>query len=475
MRRSCVLILSQRNSRISQSSVFGAGMAISSDKEVLDDAEERRASPVPSRTLPGYIPGMPRPMTPRDFDPDDQRSHSTTPRATSPMIASVTDSGVSSVPNSVGSTPRRRNSTSTQSRPAPLPLSSSTSPLFIQRSTNGRQTPDGNNRENQITEFDNPLNSSLLTRRRPASPLSGPPFQPLAVSSRPGTPSNVTWTSNPSANQKSPSHVKNDSWTSIDSPAILGAFDRPTNGVRSVHSPVFPDSPMFENGQSSTGSSNNLVSLHDNRPPSSVSTDFSSPNRPIRSVTPTQNASRSPVSPTFSEPSTPSKNGSTRSSKQNPLSSLLNLGTIPPLVFSSLANSSRSSLASDGSSYHTWDGEKDHCLALFSEANASQSVWHDLSNSDKSVSPTPGGLADDEWDAEEIVSRHAGLRKFDFAVIQERLVSAAMAKNNGQEGRERAPSSLRRRRPSTSQSNYSTNGRDHRVCFFHICLSVQFY
>jgi hypothetical protein len=471
-------LLSQRNSIISQSSVFGAGMAISSDKEVLNDPEERRASPVPSRILPGYIPGMPRPMTPRDFDPDDQRSHSTTPRATSPIIASVTDSLASSIPHSIGSTRPRHNSTSSQSQPSSLPLSSSTPPLFLQRSTNGRQTPDGGNRENQITEFDSPLNSSLLTRRRPASPLSGPPFQPLAVSSRPGTPSNVVWTSSPSANQKSPSHSKNDSWTSIGSSDIHGAFDRPTNGIRSVHSPALTDSPMVDNGQGSTGSSssahNNLVSLHD-RPPSSVSTDFSSPNRPIRSVTPTQNASRSPASPTFSEHGTPSKNGSKRSSKQNPLSSLFNLGAIPPLLFSSLANSSRSSLASDGSSYHTWDGEKDHCLALFSEGNASQSVWHDLSSSDKSVSPTPGGLADDEWDADEIVNRHAGLRKSDFAAIQERLVSAAMARNNGQEGRERAPSSLRRRRPSTSQSNYSTNGREHRVRFFHIYLAVRFY
>jgi len=82
---------------------------------------------------------------------------------------------------------------------------------------------------------------------------------------------------------------------------------------------------------------------------------------------------------------------------------------------------------------------------------------------DKSSSATPGGSEDEDWDAEEIVRRHAGLKKSDFMAIQEKLVRAAIAKDAGQEGRERAPSSLRRRRPSTSQSNYSVNGRDHRV------------
>ena len=455
---------------MSQSSVLGA-VAISSDKQVHNDPEERRASPVPSRILPGYIPGMPRPMTPRDFDPEEQRSHSTTPRATSPMAPSFTDVSASSIPNNIGSSLPRRDSTSSQTRPSPLPLSSPTSPLFIQRSTNGRHTPDAGNRDNQITEFESPLNSSLLTRRRPASPLSGPPFQPLAVSSRPGTPSNVIWTSSSSANQKSSGHSRNNSWMSdgaVSSSDVHGALDRSIIGVRPLRSPALPDSPITGNGQSSSSSSSSISHnpsfLPENRPPSSVSTDFHSPIRPTRSVTPTQNISRrSPVSPTFSEYGMSSKNGSKRSSKQSTLLSPFNLGMIPPLVFSSLANSSRSSLASDGSSFHSWDGEKDHFLTLSSEADVPQPAWHDLSPVDKSSSTTPGSSADEDWDAEEIVIRQAGLRKSDFIAIQEKLVSAAIAKDNGQEVRDRAPSSLRRRRPSTSQSSYSTNGRDHRV------------
>jgi serine/arginine repetitive matrix protein 2 len=248
---------------------------------------------------------------------------------------------------------------------------------------------------------------------------------------------------------------------------LHGILDRSIIGTRPLRSPALPDSPTTGNAlnisSSSSSASNNPSFLHESRPPSSVSTDFNSPLRPTRSVTPTQNSRRSPVSPTFSDYGISSKNGK-RSLKQNSLSSPSNLGLIPPLIFSSLANSSRSSLASDGSSYHSWDGEKDQWLTLSTE-DVPQPAWHDLSPSGGSSSATPGGSGDDEWDAEEIVRRQVGLRKSDFMAIQEKLVSAAIVKDIGQEGRERAPSSLRRRRPSTSQSNYSTNGRDHRVRF----------
>ena len=46
--------------------VYEAGMAISSDHQLRTPIEEKRMSPIPSHILPGYVPGMPRPMTPRD-------------------------------------------------------------------------------------------------------------------------------------------------------------------------------------------------------------------------------------------------------------------------------------------------------------------------------------------------------------------------------------------------------------------------
>ncbi len=90
---------------------------------------------------------------------------------------------------------------------------------------------------------------------------------------------------------------------------------------------------------------------------------------------------------------------------------------------------------------------------MFSGTDTQQPAWHDLPpdriNSFVSAD-------EDEWDPEEIIGRYAGLKKSDFKAMQEKLVSLSVARDDS---RERAPS-IRRRRPSTSQSNYSTNGRD---------------
>ncbi|KAF5386779.1 hypothetical protein D9615_001879 [Tricholomella constricta] len=435
-----------RSSALSQSSIFEAVMAISSDKQVQNDPEviDRRASPVPSRILPGYVPGMPRPMTPRDFDIEDQRSHSTTPRATSPMAPSFVDTSVTSIPT----TGRLRSNSSASQSGSRSP----TSPLFLQRSPNsGRYTPEDNSR----VEFDNPLNSSLLARRRPASPLAGPPYQSMAVSSRPSTPSNVVWR---------PSHSRNGSSISdsgMSNADVRGAHERYTSGPRPMRSPPLPDSPI-EGGSFNMGSLGAYSHDHSNTAsengPSSVMTlaEFGSPRRPPpRSATPTQSAARSPTSPTFQDRTT-SPGNKTYSQQNAPYNS------IPPLVLSPLFNSSHSSLESAGSSYHTWDGgEKDHSLALFNDPDVLQPVWHDLSSSS---SATPGDSPDDNWNPEEVVARIAGLKKSDFIVIQEKLLSARDAKEKDKyEPLDRAGSSLRKRRPSTSQSHYSVNGREPRV------------
>jgi hypothetical protein len=217
-------------------------------------------------------------------------------------------------------------------------------------------------------------------------------------------------------------------------------------------------------------SSSNGFSV-ENRPSSPISgVDLGFPalatNRALGSPTPTQNVPRSPTSPAFSNFDLTSKNGSRRSSKQNAPSSPFSHSLFHPLIFSPIANSSRSSLESAGSSYHSWDGEqhKDRILSLFSDVDYQQPAWHDISYTDKSSSATPGGSQDDGWDAEDIIGRYAGLTKPDFLAIQEKLVGVAIAKITPDVSN-RAPS-LRRRRPSTSQSNYSFNGRDIRVCFF---------
>ena len=440
-------------------------MAISSDKQVQDDLNERRAEPVPLRILPGYIPGMPRPMTPRDIDVDDQRSHSTTPRATSPMHSGFTESSPS--PTNI----LKRDSVSSTGGQSPRPTTPLvTTPLFLQRSTNGRYTPDAGESQKlgNFFELESPMASSVLSRRRPASPLSGPPFQPMSVSSRPSTPSNIIWAVNPEGgNIPSPdaaAHTRDNSWASdggLSSSDIHGSIDRHKPGPRPLRSPPLADSPSIERSQVSILSSNqtNWQAAGDT-PNIETDTPIS---RGHRSPTPTQNAPRSTASPAISNYDTPPRNGSRRSSKQNTPSSPFNI-VYPALSFSPRPNSSRSSLESAGSSFHSWDGEKDRVINIFSDIEQHH-AWHDITFSDKSSTPGGSGSSpEDEWDAEDVIKRYAGLKKADFHAVQEKLFGVAVAKAANPDPRDRAPSALRRRRPSTSQSNYSiNNGRDNRV------------
>ena len=175
-----------------------------------------------------------------------------------------------------------------------------------------------------------------------------------------------------------------------------------------------------------------------------------------RSDTPTQSTQRSPTSPAFSNFDLSPRGGGKRTSRQNTPSSPFSATAFPSLGYSPRANSSRSSLDSAGSSFHSWD-ESDKVLKSFSSsADPQPIVWHDFEvNQTNSVSPGKGSSDDDDWDPEEIIQRYAGLKKGDIASVQEKLVSAAFTRIANIDPRDRAPSALRRRRPSTSQSNYS--------------------
>ncbi|KAF8911121.1 hypothetical protein CPB84DRAFT_1763367 [Gymnopilus junonius] len=459
----------------SASSNFEPGVAISIDQTIHDEFSERRQSPIPTRTIPGYVPGMPRPMTPRDFDFDEQRSHSTTPRAQSPLY----DPQGSPSPSNISTAKARRESTSSTTRPSPI-TPATVAPLFLQRSTNGRFTPDDGFRagNGESNDFENSL-SSISGRRRPASPLSGPPYQPMAVNntnrppSRPTTPSNVIWTPNANHRSSQSGHSRNNSWTTTleagvssnsDYHASISGHNRIPS--RSLKSPPLPDSPTldFTQGAPFAVPSAGSPSFNDQTTGSSeqphafiLAVELGSPLMnaiPPRSATPTQAAQRSPISPTFSSFDLSPKNGSRRSSRQNPPSSPFNINPFPSLGLAQRANSSRSSLDSAGSSFHSWD-EPDKVLSVFSDSKEPQPAWHEFDRSQTS-SVTPGDSPDDEeWDPEEIIQRYAGLKKADIAIVQEKLVAAAFAKIANTDPRDRAPSSLRRRRPSTSQSNYS--------------------
>ena len=247
-------------------------------------------------------------------------------------------------------------------------------------------------------------------------------------------------------------HSRNNSWTTTDGANNSDVFGNLTmqSSPRSLRSPP-PGSQTTDSSQGAPSA----TGLQGHNPEVDFGSPLLAPIHAPRSGTPTQNPRRSPISPSFSNFELTSRNGSRRSSKQNPPSSPFNIGTFPSLGFSPRANSSRSSLESVGSSFHSWD-EGDKVFSLFPDPRDKQpAAWHDF-DTDKSSSATPGGVStdDEDWDPEEIIKRSAGLGKADIAAIQEKLVTAAFAKIANTDPRDRAPSSLRRRRPSTSQSNY---------------------
>ncbi len=238
-----------------------------------------------------------------------------------------------------------------------------------------------------------------------------------------------------------------------------------TEGAHDLSNPPrFLIPPLIDRGHNTLDSiSSSYSSFSDKRPGSPMSLMELTPStsKVVRSPTPTQ-STRSPVSPTFSGGGMSPRNGSRRSSRQNGTSNPFNFGLTNPLVFSPIASSSRSSLESAGSSYHSWEGDyKENSMSLFNDTDPQQPAWHDVYVSDQSSPITSGSSPNDEWDAEEIIRRYAGLKKADFLAIQEKLVGVAVAKltpSSSSESYNRAPS-LRRRRPSTAQSNYSVNGR----------------
>lgn len=176
------------------------------------------------------------------------------------------------------------------------------------------------------------------------------------------------------------------------------------------------------------------------------------------------NVAASPVSATFTDQSGytngTSLSPSRRTSRQNGHSSF-SLSPGHALLLSPMGNSSRSSLVSEGSSYHSWDEDhkKDRLGELFIHLDPSFTEWHDLSGQASTSQTTPDGSPEV---AEEVVRKQIGLTKTDVLSVQDKLVSAALTKAATPEGRNRA-NSVRRRRPSTSQSNYSFNGVENRV------------
>lgn len=459
---------------------YQPGTALSSDvRESMDNGDMRAGSPPlstrpgtasPTPRLPGYIPGMPRPMTPRNVDlHDDLRSHSITPRAAGHYVSSSTSAIMVAGPSPLlHRRPSDFTSSTSQSRSDSPAISVKTTPFFA-RSVNGRFTPDSDSPPDH-----GPPSSGRI---RPSSPLSGTAYQSIAVNtpSRPSTPSNVTWAVHGKSQERIGSPVDaaksdlsrngsiaNSSSTARNSPGSLnGPLDRLAPLLRSAMTPGSPSSgspspgsPVQHSRASTNGQYSTLSNGH---------SDQDSPqSRSFISVP--QVGQSSSGSTTANGLNTPPQ--SRRMSKQASMTNSpfsLSLGPARAGLYSPHANSSHSSLGSDGSSYHTWDGDgkRDRVLDLLTDLESERSVWHDIPDASGSLTTAPS-----RGDDEEIICHYAGLTKEDFTAIQQKLIDAVQAKLTSSESFNRTPS-LRRRRPSTARSNYSFSERENRVCVSH--------
>ncbi|TDL27580.1 hypothetical protein BD410DRAFT_762665 [Rickenella mellea] len=430
------------------------------------DSPYRAASPVPR--IPGYIPGMPRPMTPREADLDDQRANSTTPRATSPMTSH--DHPLSPL---LANSMLRRGSNASASYPTP------TSPItsqFTSMADSGRYTPD-RPRNGDLFELGQPQDSSLVGQRRPSSPLTGTAFQNMHNSSRPSTPSNVTWNVPPKSSNQKPKHGRNGSFvahhragssvsiTDSSDTQQGGNVDRSKTITRSVRSPFRATSPAIDGGQSNVDPDQLNVALDtSNDSPSMIprlelGSPFGTSNNNVRSPTPTHPSSRSYHSPSSSD------NDPLRSRLGSPLTTPSSSPFPPrlqsPLIYSAGSNSSNSSLVSAGSSYHSWDEEHPngiHTFGLLGHMDRKTPAWHDVSTPGQASMGRTTLTSHLTDESENILRQNAGLTKTDLALIQGRLLEAAQDKAKTPE-----PRALRRRRPSNAHSIQSIGGRDSRT------------
>ena len=477
----------------------------------------KRMSPTPR--IPGYIPGMQRPMTPHDI-PEFEEQLSVTPRARSPRLPlNGSYNGTMNMTNS--SLARRDSNASTAKQPSRTGTPLSTNPGgFLSRSLNGRYTP---TEERQGSDpFDSDRNPS---KRRPASPLSTTSFQSMmpypnespSTFSRPTTPSSAAMLQSQPLQQQPvistssfrPTHIRHGSGhsrsgsiSSLNEVLHNPDFNRNTATTsakpdanktitRNLRSTALPDSPYLESGrftaQGYSPGDKERVGDHERAPSVIPGTDLGSPSsfsRMLRSPTPNGNVpptttttrmgshqesvGKRAKSPSFSiDQPTSTFTTTTKMGKhqkhESGSSFVLSLGpSTQPLVLTPFLNSSRSSFGSEGSSYHSMDeenGKKDRVKALFAKIEGEPPEWHDFADVSADNSGVPGGLEvsfRSLMKEEEFVKQLSGLNKEDFAAIQERLLDVAQSKVDRGD-RDKAGSVMKKRRPSTSQSFY-TNG-----------------
>ncbi|KZS99005.1 hypothetical protein SISNIDRAFT_480593 [Sistotremastrum niveocremeum HHB9708] len=440
----------------------------SSNSTVVTRSNAHSIGASPTPRIQGYTPGMNRPVTPvtpRDFDSEDLRSHSTTPRATSPASPSKKQSHHGSVLPGIL---RRGNSTANGRTMSPTGISPSPSPRPRSRANSVNQSMD------EFSNNDYLLSSSktsLHDRRRPASPLTSVTYAPqsafrdVASAMREWSPTSSY--SRP-GDMSSPGHSRQGSLSSMHDQHTLGFHNRSQSAARSLTSPALPDSPLIDSSHVSVANMMQFSSSWD-RPPSNVSgMDLGNPlmaSRGARSGTPTYSHTRNgSVGGPFAEYDYNAMSAFRRSPKpQRPITpSSPTQPIIPyhnPLVLSPILNSSRTSFISTSSSYHSNSETSfkafDAACRLIDIEPVKLDVI-DISDSNRSTS----GLLTSDSNAEDDVMdalKEIGLVQADFSAMQDKLVQAGSADGVVPKALNRVPSLRRRKNSITSRAHEVLN------------------
>ncbi|CAE6507959.1 unnamed protein product [Rhizoctonia solani] len=428
--------------------------------------------------LPGYVPGMHRPITPRDSGVDtDTNTGTSTPQPTSNTSTPGYEYG------SNVSSPGRTERVLPQSILLNKRASTTNSPLRTRpRHLSNSDQYDGAGSSSDTTTTQAPLKSALSDKRRPTSPLVDPAYQSAI---RTGTPSNYfidAWSpTGVSFATHSPSHVSNSSpmrgshirEISNASSGVESSDTYYTNQSqsRSAASPALPDSPTINGISGNSGLANIASSWSGATTNVIVDEPVHRTSTPRLSVLENGHSSRGvrPYSPHMRS-ETPnaqarragrhSRNGSLadatisagrRSPRTSHAHSPSSATRTNPLLISPMLNSSRSSLASTGSSYHSWDedqlgGKKPHKRGVSVFVDNDSAPWK------KHQSAFDIDLGTENAPAPEHVRDVlAGLSMQDMLAVQNKLVSAAVKKRVSVPG-VRPLSGPRRRRASAGQS-----------------------
>jgi serine/arginine repetitive matrix protein 2 len=483
--------------------------------QAFSQPETSVVAPAPVARTPGYVPGMTRPISPRDTSGHDSEDYSTTPRATSPVYSLAR--GASQGHH------RRQGSSRPSTGQGRTNVSLLSERLQQENAANiARAESPYTNGQHQQYERRAPIivTSNIANRRGPSSPSSQDRPEMNSHSLTSGhAPSNAVTSLSRSQSDATSRNTRNDinqsnahkstlTQEEQDFAEITKGLQREKSVSRAVTGPTLPDSPLVDEDpfKQTTSSPDQLWNTGGNnaseiQAPITVAMPQPTPHRlqklggpsvprpqtpnnlarsstpvAMRSITPptgrisTPNylVQRSPTANGFNIDNDNAQDGAVRRtiSPRPTLShtpSTSSASGFNQLLNTSLGNSSRSSIGSAGSSYHSSSDEtapsyREISKWLFDpeskgstyKSNGKKSSRQRSDNSDALKDDSDGKEDESIGDHEDVLELLTGLTKKDLAGIQQKLVSAAVAR----EAEEAIRLSQRRRRPSVQSRDF---------------------